>query len=632
MKMFGKAITALCVAALASAAFATIQPKRVGPVSQYGALQAGKNAAGEGRIYGSVDGVTEGKEVQVKGMSLTWSMYWPYGSSFYGNTFIDTLVGGWNVELIRSAMGVVPPWGHGGYMTRPEYFEAQMDTVVQAAIENDVYVLIDWHSEGGYFNCIHPGEKPAQTWMKFNDNKTCFSAADAAKFFGKMAERYGKYPHVIFEIYNEPVAETWADLKAYADTVIAAIRPHSNNLIVVGNPQWSSQAGEAVADPVNDPNVAYTYHFYADIHTTQEHIASSNKAMAAGLSVMVTEWGGIDQIFTKESHKTQLEEFLAWTTEKKLSYAKWDVEKPFLEDNDVDNYMKANILPQKTTYEKKLDWAATITDNLPNLVTYGEGTEIAGKWSTTSDIDDYGDPDGHKGNSTFDDNTADGVVKMDNMNLDTVGTGFDYAPYIRAEYSTKANLSKCKMIQYSYKGANHQFTLYYDWNASEEFFGEGAWDYPFVEMPYAPEWETVNIDLGWAMSNGWQPAIPTYPVLEQVTAFRFLVTNDFFDKSLWVKDLKCVTEVTGYTFAAIPEYNADDAIKPSFAKANFGVNVNGKNIAVSGIAAGTKYSLSNMLGQTLVKGSANGSVMLTAPRAGRYVLRVGNETRAITIK
>ncbi|MBR4398941.1 MAG: glycoside hydrolase family 5 protein, partial [Fibrobacter sp.] len=276
--------TALCMAAVATNAFATIQPKRVGPVSQYGALQAGKNAAGEGRIYGSVDGVADGKEVQVRGMSLTWSQYWPYGSSFYGNTFIDTLVGSWNVELIRSAMGAVPPWGHGGYMTRPEYFESQMDSVVQAAIENDVYVLIDWHSEGGYYNCIHKGVKPT---YEFNDNKTCFTAKDAADFFGRMAERYGKYPHVIFEIYNEPVSESWNDLKAYADTVIAAIRPHSKNLVVVGTPMWSSMAGEAVKAPLADENVAYTYHFYANLHKTESHLKSSNDAMAAGLSVFV---------------------------------------------------------------------------------------------------------------------------------------------------------------------------------------------------------------------------------------------------------------------------------------------------------------------------------------------------------
>ena len=122
-------------ATIATNALATIQPKRVGPVSQYGALQAAKNSAGEGRIYGSVDGAIDGKEVQLRGMSLSWSQNWPWGVSFYGNTYIDTLVGGWNVELVRSAMGTVAPWGQGVYMTRPEYYEAKMDTVVQAAIE-----------------------------------------------------------------------------------------------------------------------------------------------------------------------------------------------------------------------------------------------------------------------------------------------------------------------------------------------------------------------------------------------------------------------------------------------------------------------------------------------------------------
>lgn len=621
-------IAAACATLLATSAFATIQPKRVGPVSQYGALQAGKNAAGEGRIYGSVDGVTDGKEVQVKGMSLTWSQYWPYGSSFYGNTYIDTLVGSWNVEVIRSAMGVVPPWGHGGYMTRPEYFESQMDSVVQAAIENDVYVLIDWHSEGGYYNCIHKGVKPK---YEFNDNNLCFTAKDAADFFGRMAERYGKYPHVIFEIYNEPVSESWDDLKAYADTVIAAIRPHSKNLVVVGTPTWSSMAGDAKANPVQDDNVAYTYHFYANLHKTASHLTSSNEAMAAGLSVFVTEWGGIDDIFTNASYKTELESFLAWTTEKKLSYAKWDVEKPFLEDTDVDNYIKANILPQKTTYTKRLNWETEITDNLPNLVTYGAGAEIPGTWSSTSDIDDYGDEQGDKGNSTYDNNSTETTIKMDNMKLDTVGTGFDYAPYIRAEYTFGAgtDLSKCKMVSYKYKGANHQFTLYYDWNASVDYFGEGVWDYPFVEMPYAPEWETVNIDLGWMVSNGWQAGIPTTPVLDAATAFRFVVTNDMFDTSLWIEDLKCIDEVTGYTPMVIPEA---DALKPNLAKASFNVSVQGKSIMVSGISKSTRYALSNMLGQVIVNGTANGQFQLSAPRAGRYVLRIGNATHAVTIK
>jgi endoglucanase len=60
MKKSKMAIVALCAFAFVGSAFATIQPTRVGPVSQYGALQAGKNSAGEGRIYGIVQGVIDG--------------------------------------------------------------------------------------------------------------------------------------------------------------------------------------------------------------------------------------------------------------------------------------------------------------------------------------------------------------------------------------------------------------------------------------------------------------------------------------------------------------------------------------------------------------------------------------------
>lgn len=633
-----KILTAACALALAATSFATIQPTRVGPVSQYGALQAGKNSANEGRIYGSVDGIADGKEVQVRGMSLTWSMYWPNGSSFYGPTFIDTLVGGWNVELIRSAMGVVPPWGHGGYMTRPTYFESQMDSVVQAAIRNDVYVLVDWHSEGGYFNCVHPGQKPAQSWMEFNDNETCFSAADAAKFFGRMAERYGKYPHVIFEIYNEPVAETWADLKAYADTVVAAIRKHSDNLIVVGTPQWSSQAGDAVANPIDDKNVAYTYHFYADIHTTKSHIESSNKAMAAGLSVFVTEWGGIDKIFSNATHKTRLEEFLAWTSEKKLSMAKWDVEKPYLENNDVDNYIKANILPAKTTYTKNLEWEKSISDKLPGLVTYSDVKEIAGSWNLFGD-DTEADPNGNKGTSTYEDNSADGVAKFDNIKLDAASP-FEYSPYVKADYKFTGDISKCKMIQYSYKGSNHEFTLYYDWMESVEKFGEGAWDFPFVEMPLAMDWETVHVDLGWMMNNNWQKAIPNVAVLELANAFRFTVIDVAYDPSLWIKDVKCVESVEGYEPVKIviekndeKEDDDESAIQSARLVPSFHVSVQNRMIVAAGVQSGSKYVLTNMLGQKISAGRVIGNnLALEVSKAGNYILRVGSNASVVVVK
>lgn len=58
----------LTLAVAVSCGFAA---NRIGPVSQYGQLQAGKNSSGQGRIYGSCPAYsTSGNEVAVQGMSL----------------------------------------------------------------------------------------------------------------------------------------------------------------------------------------------------------------------------------------------------------------------------------------------------------------------------------------------------------------------------------------------------------------------------------------------------------------------------------------------------------------------------------------------------------------------------------
>ena len=148
-------------------------------------------------------------------------------------------------------------------------------------------------------------------------------------------------------------------------------------------------------------------------------------------------------------------------------------------------------------------------------------------------------------------------------------------------------------------------------------------------MPYAPEWETVNVDLGWMVNNGWQTSIPSTPVLDAATAFRFVVTNEMFDTSLWIEDLKCVEEVDGYTPVTIPE---PQAITPVVAKSSYSVSVQGKNISVAGISKNTRYALGNMLGKIIASGTANGHLNMVAPRAGRYVLRIGNTTYPISIR
>jgi aryl-phospho-beta-D-glucosidase BglC (GH1 family) len=167
---------------------------------------------------------------------------------FYNAEVVNWLVQDWGAKLIRAAMavdddrpgGTTPVPQLGGYLTRKFDSTLNVKRVVNASIENGIYVIIDWHA--------HAADQRADA---------------AVRFFGEMASIYGGYNNVIYEIYNEPVNPQWPQIKQYAQPVIDAIRAQDpDNLIVVGTPSYSSQVAAPAADPiVGDRNVAYTLHF-----------------------------------------------------------------------------------------------------------------------------------------------------------------------------------------------------------------------------------------------------------------------------------------------------------------------------------------------------------------------------------
>ena len=175
----------------AAAVASSFAANRIGPVSQYGQLQAGKNSAGKGQIYGSCPSYsTSGSEVQVQGMSLFWAIASDVGAPYWTSDIVDGLVQKQNIQIIRAPMGVDEDWGAGNYFTNTGYYQGLMDAVVQAAIDNDIYVIIDYHS-----------------------HKAHESEQNAITFFSTMAQKWGKYDNVIFEIYNEPKETSWNDIK-----------------------------------------------------------------------------------------------------------------------------------------------------------------------------------------------------------------------------------------------------------------------------------------------------------------------------------------------------------------------------------------------------------------------------------
>ena len=83
----------------------------------------------------------------------------------------------------------------------------------------------------------------------------------------EMAMEYGEFPNVIFEIYNEPIKQSWSQtIKPYHERIVSVIREYSSNLIVLGTKTWSQDVDEAAQNPVQGENLAYTIHFYANTH------------------------------------------------------------------------------------------------------------------------------------------------------------------------------------------------------------------------------------------------------------------------------------------------------------------------------------------------------------------------------
>lgn len=255
-----------------------------GPVSYYGELKASGN-----KIIGS----KTNRAVSVSGMSFFWSNW---SQSFYTKGYVDKMKNDFGCEIVRAAYGIQD---NGTPYSKSD--EALIRTLVEAAIQDDMYVIIDWHSHGAHNN-----------------------VAEAKEFFGKMAKDYGKYDNVIFELYNEPLQIDWNIVKQYAEQVIPVIRQYSDNLIVVGTTTWSQDVDKAASNPINDSNVAYTLHFYAGTHR-QDLRNKAEQALSKNVALFVTEWGSVSADGNGSIDYASTQEWINWINQKGLSSCNWAV-------------------------------------------------------------------------------------------------------------------------------------------------------------------------------------------------------------------------------------------------------------------------------------------------------------------
>ena len=237
-------------------------------------------AKGEKGYYGRlhVEGTyladKDDKLVQLRGVSTHGLGWFP---QYVNEAAIRQFNEEWGCNVFRLAMYTAEG---AGYCTNGDEHKQKLKELVhkgvEAAIAEDMYVIIDWH--------ILQDQDP----NKYKD--------EAKKFFEEMAKTYKDDPHVIYEICNEPNGgTTWSMIKKYALEVIPVIRKYAPNaIIIVGTPTWSQDVDIAANDPITEyDNVMYALHFYAETH--QDGLRNKCKtAVKKGLPIFVTEYGICD--------------------------------------------------------------------------------------------------------------------------------------------------------------------------------------------------------------------------------------------------------------------------------------------------------------------------------------------------
>lgn len=241
-----------------------------------------------------------GDPVVLRGVSYGWHNWWP---RFYNAESVKWLRDDWGVDVVRAAMGIHHKELELTYNHEPEKAVEIVSKVIDGAIEHGVYVIIDFHSHE-------------------------LELGLAKIFFRQMAETYGEYPNVIYEIFNEPVKQSWEEVKAYSEEVIGVIRAiDPDNIILVGSPHWDQDLHIVADDPIDGDlshNIMYTLHYYADTHG--EYLRErGDYALSKGAPIFISESAGMaangDGPLNLEAWKVWRD----WAEARKISWITWSV-------------------------------------------------------------------------------------------------------------------------------------------------------------------------------------------------------------------------------------------------------------------------------------------------------------------
>lgn len=291
-----------------------------------------------------------GSPVQLQGMSLFWSN-WDDGYDYWNEGVVTSLTNNACINVIRAAMGVDEENGYVTSSSNAATNLARVETVIDAAIANDIYVIVDYHS-----HYAHNYKSQAITFFKY------------------IANKYGDKKNIIYEIYNEPLTgASWNNtIKPYSEDVIDEIRKiDANNVIIVGTRQWDQRPDEVVGNEIqNEINIAYAFHYYAGTHGTTER-EYAQTAIDGGLCLFVSEYGTVNADGAGGVNTSSSNTWWDFIEANNLSHCNWSVSNK----NEGASFLKSSV--SNTTgnwsYPGDLSTSGTLVYNYlkAHCTTYG---------------------------------------------------------------------------------------------------------------------------------------------------------------------------------------------------------------------------------------------------------------------
>jgi len=193
----------------------------------------------------------------------------------YSNATISRLKREWNVNVIRL------PIHPGSWKAEPDYLKRYVDSFVQLAVENELYLVVGWHAHG------NPDTGKTEADFYDPDFSLAKSALDA------ISKRYADKEWVLYDTLNEPAFISWKNWRPLAEELTDVVLANNPRAItLVSGVNWAHDLSGALGDPVKRENIVYEVHAYPNNSNPNGAVWEDTVTeLSRKAPVIIGEWG-----------------------------------------------------------------------------------------------------------------------------------------------------------------------------------------------------------------------------------------------------------------------------------------------------------------------------------------------------